>query len=78
MYMMKFRIAFISLAQVFENYHCVCKICHIYFEFSMLYNKFRIMSNSAPHRTQLLHFGGTPCIIRIIDINLLQKIITIF
>jgi hypothetical protein len=45
-----FRMAFISLAQVFENYHCVCKICHIYFEFSMLYNKFRIMSNSVPHK----------------------------
>jgi hypothetical protein len=29
MYMMMFRMAFISLAQVFENYHCVCKICHI-------------------------------------------------
>ena len=33
--MMMFRMAFVSLAQVFENYHCVCKICHVYFEFSM-------------------------------------------
>ena len=46
---MMFGIPFKCLARVFDNHHCACKVCNVYLEFNMLYNEFRIMSNTAPH-----------------------------